>query len=393
MKKGLLAVILFFMLLLAAYTAAQMPVLRVTCNDAGAIRITGWSGGEETVTAKIGGSTVEVPGNWRKGEEKEKRFNSEEAVFLSINKTSYSIKIGSTSRTVQCPGFKFSCRIINVSPVACYKRNNTLIAKYNAHNLKISKNLSLRFEKPFMLTYKAFEGRKEHVHSPQITSPDFENIAFGLVRHKELNKYRLVWNTSINITRLAFQYKDCSDEKYNFYKSVECNTNVYCDSDKECLDNEECFENSCERIECGACEYIESHKCMSYECCSNEECPESSYCSSNKCAGLSCAPDEIIANHECSKLSCTEDEQIIDGKCVKLNCAEDEEAVNGKCIKLNCGDDEYLENHECKELICSEGEEIKEHNCIKLKCGFLRKAENHQCVSLFVSLFSIFKKK
>ncbi len=379
MKKRF--VLLFAFVLAVSVVSAAKPVLKVSCSEAGSIRITGWVGHEEQITARIGREVVKVPGSWYKGEEEEKRFISEEAIFLAINKTSYKIYIGDTSRTVQCPRFRFSCRIINITPVACYNRNGTFIAKYSAHNFRIGKNSSLRFEKPFLLSYLAFEGKKEYERGPDVSSRDFENIAFGLVRHRELNKYRLLWNTTHNITRLAIQFNDCSNEKYNFYKKIDCSANVYCDSSRECLEGEECVENSCEKLACSQCEYVKGHECARYECCSNDDCIESAYCGNNACRQLSCSPGELQVNHECAK--CAEDEELVNMACLKLNCSMDEEAVGGKCLKLICEDDEMAENHDCRKLSCSQNEAPIAHKCEKIRCGFLKRSKGGKCASIF----------
>ncbi len=381
MKKGF--IIFLFAFVLAVSMVSAKPVLKVSCSDAGSIRITGWSGNEEQITARIGRDVVKVPGSWYRGEDEERRFISEEAIFLAINKTSYKIYIGDTSRTIQCPGFKFSCRIINITPVACYNRNGTFIAKYSAHNFRIGKNSSLRFEKPFLLTYLAFEGKKEYERGPVVSSKDFDSIAFGLVRHRELSKYRLMWNTTHNITKMAIQFNDCSNEKYNFYKKIDCSANVYCDSSRECLEGEECVENSCERLACSQCEYVKGHECARHECCSNDDCIESAYCENNACRQLSCGADEEAVNHECLMAKCDEDEKLVNKSCIKLNCAQDEEPVEGKCLNLVCNDDEYPENHDCRKLSCSQNEAPIAHKCGKIRCGFLKRPKGGKCASIF----------
>ncbi|MBI2575198.1 hypothetical protein HYV82_04920 [Candidatus Woesearchaeota archaeon] len=345
----------------------------VNCRDTGAVYISGFDDTPQAVYAKRLGSSKKflVAGEWSKAEEFY-HFASEEAIFLNSNKTAYTVYVGSRSYSVTCPAFVFSCRIINVSLDSCYKRGDQFTGALYAYNFKLGVNQSLRFEKPFLLTYKVItDGRKELVHGPEILSPEFRNISVSVVRKIGYNKFLLRWNTTRNITRFSAQYHECATDKYNFYDSAACSDKPACSADSECLEDESCEDGACIKLRCGECAYIENHACKQYECCGNSDCGEDSYCALNRCLKLACLEDEGITDHACQKLQCAPDEKAENGSCVKLQCAEDELAGGNKCSKLKCAENEKPQNHEC----------------MQLKCGFLQKAEKHGCVSIFSGLF------
>ncbi|MBI2142483.1 hypothetical protein HYU15_03280 [Candidatus Woesearchaeota archaeon] len=370
-----IAAIMAFAIATSIALAAQpaKASVRVNCRDTGAVYISSFDDTPQDVYAKRLGSSKKflVPGEWSKAEEFY-YFASEEAIFLNSNKTAYTVYVGSRSYSVTCPAFVFSCRIINVSLDSCYKRGSQFTGTLYAYNFRLGANSSLRFEKPFLLTYKVIaDGRKELVHGPEILSQEFRNISISVVRKIGYNKFLLRWNTTRNITKFSAQYQECATDKYNFYDSAACSDKPSCSSDIECLGDESCEDGACTKLRCGECAYIENHDCKQYECCGNSDCEDGGYCALNRCLKLACFEDEQMSNHACEKLQCAPDEKAENGSCVKLQCAEDEIAGNNRCSKLQCKESEKPQNHEC----------------VQLKCGFLQKAEKHSCVSIFSGLF------
>ncbi|GEM_PF-3346219 len=382
MKRGVaLALILTTAAIMSAIIAAESALasqpatasISVNCRDTGALYISSFDDAPQDVYAKRLGSSKKflVPGEWSKSEEFY-YFASEEASFLNSNKTAYTVYIGSGSYSVTCPAFVFSCRIINVSLDTCYKRGSQFTGTLYAYNFRLGANSSLRFEKPFLLTYKVItDDRKELVHGPEILSPEFRNISISVVRKTGYNKFLLRWNTTRSIDKFSAQYQECATAKYNFYDSEACGDKPACSADSECLEDESCEDSACIKLMCGECAYIEKHTCKQYECCGSGDCGDDSYCTLNRCL----------------KLACLEDEEITDHACQKLQCAPDEKAENGSCSKLQCAEDEFAGSNKCSKLQCAENEKPQNHECMPLKCGFLQKAEKHSCVSIFSGLF------
>lgn len=390
MKRGVAALTLLIIAIAVQTQQAESSAeLRLSCRDTGALYISNFDGKQLSVYAKRYGSSAKfpVPGEWSRSEELS-YFTSEEAVFVNSNKTAYTIYIGSKSYSVSCPAFVFSCRIINISADACFKRGEQFTGRFYAYNFKLSQTQSLRFEKPFLLTYKAKDATDELVHSPGILSPDFRNISISVSRQPVYNRFSLRWNTTRNITRFSIQYGECATEKYNFYDSVECSDRPLCSSDSQCLSDEGCEDGACSRLKCGSCGYIENHQCKSYECCKNEDCSESDYCAKNYCLGVQCLQDEQVENHGCTKLQCGPDEHAVNGTCIKLECADDEHADKNTCTRLECREDESPKNHLCEPLQCKGNEKAEKGKCTQIECRALEKAKNHQCVSIIADFFA-----
>ncbi|MBI2664873.1 hypothetical protein HYX10_06060 [Candidatus Woesearchaeota archaeon] len=372
-KKEAAAIIIVAITALVAFlpdAGSQLGIAAVetSCRDTGEFVIRNLDE-KEGVYARIGTNWAEVEGEWR-DENNRKTFRSEEAVFISPKASRQSVRVGKSSYSLNCPAFVFSCKLINISINACYKRNDTFYGRFTAYSLRYDKQNEFRFEKPFLLDYeiKTSDG-KELTHGPQILSPEFRQIAMSRAKRVGSNRFTLMWNTTKDIERFTVQYQQCDNQKYNFYDSVECTDLPTCASNSECAPNEACEDNLCIPLSCGACQYTANHACADYECCGNNDCAESEECADNKCASLNCAYNEAAAEHECRQLACGNDEYIFNGTCAELECEQHQAAVNHVCAE--CGQDETSENNQCT----------------KLSCGFLKKAKGHECASIFRILF------
>ncbi len=370
MKREAAAIILVFLTAFLAFGPAdtfsqtEKKFVELSCYDTGEFHARNVAD-KDRVFVKSGKSWVPAGGEWRETEEAW-QFNSEEAVFMNLKKTAQQVKIGKSSYSVNCPAFTFSCRLINVSINACYKRNDKFYGRFTAYSLRYDKKNEFRFEQPYLLTYKVKTGdRKELTHSPQILSSEFRNISITRARRVGSNRFTLKWNTTHEIDRFMIQYQECGNSKYNFYDSFQCTELPTCATDKVCGESEACEDGLCVPISCGPCQHIENHQCRDYECCSDTECGEESYCTGNECLPLICEYNEAPAEHACEK----------------LECGEDEYAFNSTCMKLNCEENMVARNHACKE--CGGDEKAANNACEKLSCGFLKKARNHECVSIF----------
>ncbi|MAG16265.1 hypothetical protein CMO88_04345 [Candidatus Woesearchaeota archaeon] len=374
MEKEVAAVLVVFLTLILVFVPdassqyATKAQVEVNCYDTGEFHIRNLER-KGAVFAMVGRSWKPISGEWKKTKEL-REFHSEEAVFLNPGASRQRIMVGKSRYSVNCPGFKFSCKLINATINACYKRDDTFYGRFTAYSLRYDRKNEFRFEQPFLLTYKVkTDEGKTLTHAPQILSPEFEQISMSRVRRIGSNRFTLRWNTTSEVDKFTVQYQDCGNRLYNFYDTHECTDLPTCATDKGCKDNEECVDNLCLPISCGECQYVEDHQCKDKECCTSIDCGEEEYCSENQCLPLVCEYDEIVSDHICEKLECEEDEYLF----------------NSSCMKLNCGANKVYENHVCVD--CKDDEITKNNKCEKLNCGFLKRAKNHEYISVFRVLF------
>jgi hypothetical protein len=372
-RKTYLIVLLFIFLFSSISLAARME-----CNDDGSIRITKLTK-RGKVTAKQKGTKdpyIEVPGRWQSFEEGEKKyymFVSKEAQFIVPKPTRFYVKIGKKSRrSVKCPAFKFSCEALNSTIDACYKRNNTFVAKFLINNIPLrNKKQAFRFGSPFTLKYALHvPGGRQITHSPTEYSPEFQYMAMTFKKLRKGNKYTLMTDgISEKIEKFSIS-KEC--KRSFFFDSKECTEMPSCRYDGDCMSEEFCKDEICEKLSCGDCEYAEKHECVRYDCCENSDCNN----------------DEFCDEHICEKLDCRENEVAVDHSCDLLSCGSDEHTVDHECVKLECEDYEYAVNHTCELLICDYNEHIVDHKCEKLKCKLYQKAFDHDCLNLIEWVFA-----
>ncbi len=379
---------LAILLALAVFAAAVSVSARVACYDNGGISITGYSDLPNVVNATKEGSSkrIQIPGEWNSATgSRLHHFVSDEAILVNANSTTYMVYAGPDKFSVTCPPFVFSCRIINVTASSCYKQNNTFIARFNAYNYKLPSGQGLRFERPFLLTYKVVDAqRRELKHSPDVNDPEFRNISLSVVRNLGYNTFALRWNTTRNISKFIVQYQECGD-RYNFFESVQCSARQSCIADRECGADESCQAGECAKLDCGECSRIVDRKCVKLECCSDDDCAEGKYCASSYCLALACLEDEVVNGHECVSLDCGAGEFVLNRTCTKCPAGQRLEA--GSCAPLQCTADERPVADRCEKLSCADDEAFEKHQCVKLRCGFLQAAHNHACMSIFRKLF------
>lgn len=371
-----LVICLFTFSLILIFSSMSLA-LELDCYDDGSILIVG-STKKGKISAQQKGTKdpyIPVSGKWQSYESGDKTyyiFLSEEAQFIVGKPTTFYVKIGEKSRkSVTCPTFKFSCKALNSTVEACYKRNDTFLAKFYIYNIPLrDKKHTFRFGSPFSLKYSLYSGRMEITHSPTEYSPEFKDINMTLKELRGRNKYTLSTdNVPQKIDRFSISY-EC--KRSNFYVGKECTEMPTCRYDGDCRQDEFCKNQICQKLDCDDCQYAEKHKCVSYECCENSDCGD----------------DEFCEEHTCKKLNCTENEAIIDHSCNLLNCSFDEHTVNHACIKLECEEHEYAVDHRCELLRCSYDESIEDHKCKKLKCKFYQRAFDHDCLNFMDYLFA-----
>ncbi len=348
----------FFILFLIASPAALAST--VECYDDGSVRIEGMRK-KFSVTAKekSAASYFEVPGDYIYNQKEDHYdFYSDEGIFVGQKKTKYSLKYGKSSKTVTCPPFKFSCRILNISIDYCYTRENSytgeniFTSKFMVYSFHFNKTSVLRFEQPFLLRYDVDLGdHRIFIHSPVILSPEFAEINMTVRKLHAGNKYTLQWDTNRTVERFMIRYDECRQRRYNFYTSAACTEAAACTINDDCFEDEQCAQRRCEKLACGECQYVQDHSCVDYACCSSEECTEDEQCIEHTCTKAACAEGEFIANHACFPLECASDEYVSNHTCVPLQCLETEYAVHHACQELQCSWWEKPKNHTCVNLL------------------------------------------
>ena len=122
---------------------------------------------------------------------------------------------------------------------------------------------------------------------------------------------------------------------------------LQCETDDDCSEGRVCDESLCKKLICNDCQFIQNHRCFSFECCNDGSCASNEICTDNRCNELICDENAYADNHECITLECRENEYK-DGK---------------RCKRLRCKSNEYIKNHECKKLSCNFFQEPKENKC------------------------------
>jgi len=406
MKKLLLLLLLFLLILM--YTSAA--TVTVKCYNTGAISVLD-AKERDAVEAKHYGkreSYFDVPGKWRRNPETEKfYFFSEEAIFKDLEPTKYTIRVGGRRYTANCPGFTFSCKMLNTTFHDCFTREGVFTARYTIYNFDLDKENTLRFSQPFLLRYDVrTDDGNIFTHSPIIMTEEFRDIKMTVKKLSYGSKYKLTWDTNRSVNTFYIQYDDCTHDYDRLYVRGVCGDVPLCTFDVHCSENEYCEDGLCEELDCSECQYAEDHVCVDYECCNNAQCQEIQDCINNSCVELLCSQDTYIFNHTCTQLSCREDEEYFNHTCRKLVCAVEEGMVNHTCTSLSCSGHQYISNNTCKDLVCDENHIAISHicipcreneyafnnTCLPLECTGFTRAFNHRCVNklayFFMKLFS-----
>ena len=104
-----------------------------------------------------------------------------------------------------------------------------------------------------------------------------------------------------------------------------------CCLDAGCLGEQICRDNACIEPTCGICQYLENHRCLSYECCDDNSCASTEICQDNNCIELSCDDCQYASNHICNDYVCCND---ID--CDDNNTDTDDACLNPSTPSASC---------------------------------------------------------
>lgn len=329
MKK--LVIMLVICLALAPFANAITPFV-AKCDDSGSVTIQS----NQNIDGKVYGTKdrktwFDVPGEWN---DDLTVFRSEDMIL--IDNFNYRLKIDSPGVyivDVYCPGYKFSCKELNISINSCYKRSGVFSVDFNSVNHNGIYDLKYLFETD--------KGRLL-VHSPSIHSKETENIS---IIYLGGNRYLLNMKTDAEIKKFSITHDKCSGKNDKYYRYVEmyCNK-TSCIANKDCKISEYCDNRDflCKPLECDVCEKISEHECIP-KCDDNNSCTDDE-CFEGKCkfigrdgCGLndSCIPQGQVRTVNNVSSFCSSFNEWVPQKKDNESCSYDYECLNG-CVDNVC---------------------------------------------------------
>jgi len=333
MKK--LIIILMVCFVVIPSISSTMPLI-AKCDDSGAVTIYS----DQNIDCKIYASKdrkewFDVPGEWNSDLT---RFKSEDMV-LNDN-FNYGLKVVYPNfnyiMDTYCPGYKFSCKKLNISINTCYKRAGVFSAEFNSINQNGIYDLKYIFETD--------KGRFV-IHGPSMYSKETENITISSLGD---NNYLLNLKTKLNITKFSITHDKCNNKNDKYYRYAEeyCNKS-FCIENKNCKANEYCDKNFlCTPLQCNTCEKILNHSCIP-KCNDNNPCSEDK-CFEGKCKFTitngcklndTCIPQEHIRTINNISYFCNSSNEFVPQKKANESCSYDYECLNG-CINNICSEKE-----------------------------------------------------
>ncbi len=333
MKK--LVLILMMCLVLASFVNAITPFV-AKCDDAGSVTIRS----NQNIDGKVYGTKdrktwFEVPGEWNN----DLTIFKSEDMLLNSN-FNYRLKIDSPgvyTVDVYCPGYKFSCKELNISINSCYKRSSVFSADFNSVNHNGIYDLKYMFETDEGLLV---------IHGPSIHSKETENMTIGNLGD---NHYLLNLKTKLNITKFSITHDKCSRKNDNYYNYAEMHCNkTSCIADTGCKAGEYCDNRDflCKPVECNICEKISEHKCVP-KCNDNKPCTEDE-CSEGECKFTaidgckfndSCIPQEYVRTVNNVLCFCSNSNEWVPQKKNNESCGYDYECLSS-CVGNICAEQE-----------------------------------------------------
>jgi len=328
MKKLVIVLIICFVLIPSV--SAITPFI-AKCDDSGAVTILS----DQNIDGRVYGTKdrktwFEVPGEWNDGLT---IFKSEDMI-LNDN-FNYRLKIDSPGVyivDIYCPGYKFSCKELNISINTCYKRAGVFSADFNSVNHNGIYDLKYMFE--------TNKGRLV-IHGPSIHSKETENMTLG---HLGDNRYLLNLKTELNIIKFSITHDKCSRKNDNYYRYVEmyCNK-TSCIANRNCETNEYCDDDFlCKPLKCNICEKISEHECIP-KCDDNNQCTEDE-CFEGECKFTlmdgcelndSCIPPGYVRTVNNISCFCSSSDEWVPQKKDNESCSYDHECLNN-CVDMVC---------------------------------------------------------
>ncbi len=325
-----LAIVLIICFVLIPSVSAITPFI-AKCDDSGAVTIRS----DQKIDGKVYGTKdrqtwFEVPGKWN---DDLTIFKSEDMI-LNDN-FNYRLKIDSPGVYIvdtYCPGYKFSCKELNISINSCYKRAGVFSADFNSVNHNGIYDLKYTFE-----TNKG----KLVVHGPLMYNKETEDMTIGYLGD---NQYLLNFKTDFEIIKFSVTHDKCDSKNDNYYRYAEmyCNK-TSCIANRNCKLNEYCDSDFlCKPLECNICEKISEHECIS-KCDDNKPCTEDE-CFEGECEFTavdgcelndSCIPQEYVKTIENISCFCSRSNEWVSQKKDNESCGYDYECLND-CVDNVC---------------------------------------------------------
>lgn len=328
MRRWVIVLIICFVLIPSV--SAITPFI-AKCDDSGAVTIRS----DQYIDGKVYGTKdrqtwFEVPGEWN---DDLTIFKSEDMI-LNDN-FNYRLKIDSPGVYIvdtYCPGYKFSCKELNISINSCYKRAGVFSADFNSVNHNGIYDLKYMFE--------TNKGRLV-VHGPSIHSKETEDMTIGYLGD---NRYLLNLKTNFEVIKFSITHDKCSSKNDNYYRYVEmyCNK-TSCIANRNCEINEYCDDDFlCKPLECNICEKILEHECIP-RCDDNKPCTEDE-CFEGECKFTaidgcelndSCIPHGYVKTVNDVSCFCSSSNEWVSQKKDNESCGYDYECLND-CVDNVC---------------------------------------------------------
>jgi len=326
-------VIILMICLILTLSVSTSSALVAKCDDSGAVIIYSDQNIDGKVYATKDRQTwFEVPGEWNN----DLTIFKSEDMILNDN-FNYRLKIDYPGFKdvvdTYCPGYKFSCKLLNISINSCYKRAGVFSADFSVVNHNGIYDLKYLFET---------DKDRLAIHSPLVYSKETENMTIGYLGD---NRYLLNLKTNFEIKKFSITHDKCSGKNDRYYRYVEmyCNK-TSCIANRDCKISEYCDNRDflCKPLECNICEKISEHECI-------PKCDDSKPCTDDECFEGKCKfieRDGCELNDSCIPLGyvktvndvpcfCTSSNEWIPQKKDNESCSYDYECLNG-CINNFC---------------------------------------------------------
>ncbi len=266
-----LLVLVFTLFLLIPISSAYILFVG-DCDDSGSIEIYSTQNIEGKVYAsKDRKEWFHVPGEWTSDL---KFFNSEDMVLNDNFRYGIKIEYGGFNHSFDtyCPGYKFSCKELEISTESCYQQFGYFYARFKSENHNGVYNLRYSFET---------DKNNIYTYGPLSKSTIIKNLT---IKNLGDDNYLLKLKTDLNIERISISHDKCynKNDKYYTYAEEYCNKS-FCILDTDCGLDEYCDRNDflCKKLECDICEIIVNHSCV-------EKCDDNNPCTTNECIEGQC---------------------------------------------------------------------------------------------------------
>lgn len=310
------------------------------CDDTGSIRIYSTQNIDGEVYASKDRKTwFNVPGQWS---DDLKFFDSEDMILNDNFKYGFIINYQNFkySFDAYCPGYKFSCKELNLSIDNCYQRPGYFYAEFKAlnHNGIYDLRYSFETDKDDVYTYSPLS------KSTTLKHLTINNLGDG--------NYLLKLKTDLNIEKFSISHDKCYNKNDRYYTYVEkyCNR-FFCVSDSNCSINEFCDKSNflCKELDCSICETPFNHSCV-------EKCDDNNLCTTNECAEGECK--FTVMNGCPSENQCLPYNSVDVINNVSSYCGIENEWIPQKKDGESCEND-YECINECAEGVCAQSTQNK----------------------------------